>query len=173
MLEAAQRYVLKDAPGHAVLSNGPPLLDSVGNLSSLMERERDLPEEDKAVKKAMRSVVDAVVVRRGGRIQQHMRGMLSHGTEGQVELEKEWFSGHTPTALEEYDEWITNHHTQSPDPMEEPRSLFMDTWRETWKNQKGQDSTGVPGNPDRREEPTSAVSASTIMNSSVNGPENC
>lgn len=159
MLEATRQYILEDAPRQDVLSNGPSLLDSAGTLSSLMEKERHLTEEDKAVKEAMQSIVDAVVVRWGRRLQQHMRSM-STSSEGRIELEKEWFSGDTPAALKEYNEWITDHQTSSPDPMEEPRNLFMDTWKKQI-NQYSTIDIGVPDIPDCREEPTAVSGLGT------------
>ncbi|KAG8953666.1 hypothetical protein FRC04_001870 [Tulasnella sp. 424] len=159
MLKATRQYILEGAPRQDVLTNGPPLLDSAGTLSNLMEKERNLTDEDKAVKEAMQSIVDVVVVRRGRRLQQHMRSMSTSG-EGRIELEREWFSGDTPAALREYNEWITDHQTSSLDPMEEPRNLFM----ETWKKQINQYSTidiGVPDIPDCREEPTAASGLET------------
>lgn len=143
MLEAMRQYVLEDCPKQDVISNGTKLLDRSRAPGGLMIPDKDISitEEDTAVRGALQSVVDALVVRRGRRLQQRMRSMSSSGPEanhdGAGDLEKDWFSDNTPAALDDYSEWLTSHLGPSPDSLEAPRKLFMSTWAKQRKQEGG------------------------------------
>ncbi|KIO32135.1 hypothetical protein M407DRAFT_4692 [Tulasnella calospora MUT 4182] len=130
MLEAARLYIKNRATKEDVLTYGPELVHAIGGLRSEMERVRYLSDEDEEIRAILQPIVDAVVVRRGQRLRQHVRSLSGSVIETRPSptLEKGWFEGNTPAALEEYSEWITTHRSSSPDL--EPRNLFLNAWNQ-------------------------------------------
>ncbi|KAG9020400.1 hypothetical protein FS837_008265 [Tulasnella sp. UAMH 9824] len=130
MLEAARLYIKDRATKEDVLSTGPGLVHAIGGLQAEMERVRYLSEEDEEIKSILQPIIDAIVVRRGKRLRQHVRSLSGSLIEDKPAppLEKGWFSGNTPAALEDYSEWITTHRSSSPDI--EHRDLFLSTWNQ-------------------------------------------
>ncbi|KAG8952361.1 hypothetical protein FRC04_004789 [Tulasnella sp. 424] len=132
MLEAVIKYVKEHAIKEDVLASGPHLIDVIGGLKAKMKKDQELTEEDEDIKATLQPIIDAIVVRRGRRLRQHVRSMSESIPENRLSplLEKEWFSGNTPAALEDYSEWITTHRSSSPDPTSEPRDLFLSRWNQ-------------------------------------------
>lgn len=132
MLEAVIQYIKEHAIKEDVLASGPHLIDVIGGLKAKMEKAQYLAEEDEDIRATLQPIIDAVVVRRGRRLRQHVRSMSESIVEDKHSplLEKEWFLGNTPAALEDYSEWVTTHRSSSPDPTSEPRDLFLSRWNQ-------------------------------------------
>ncbi|KAG8952369.1 hypothetical protein FRC04_004797 [Tulasnella sp. 424] len=132
MLEAVIQYIKQNAAKEDVLASAPRLIDAIGGLKTKMAMAQYLAKEDEDIKATLQPIIDAIVVRRGRRLRQHVRSMSESVVENRNSplLEKEWFIGNTPAALEDYAEWITTHRSSSPDPTSEPRDLFLSRWNQ-------------------------------------------
>ncbi|KAG8899575.1 hypothetical protein FRC00_001257 [Tulasnella sp. 408] len=151
MLEAARLYIKDRATKEDVLETGPGLVHAIGGLQAGMERIRYLSDEDEDIKALLQPIVDAIVVRRGKRLRQHVRSLSGSLIEDKLlpPLEKGWFSGNTPAALEDYSEWLTTHRSSSPDI--DHRDLFLSTWNQH-RGPKEQRVDLVPSEDDGDEE---------------------